>query len=89
MIQREQVHQVNTDLIGGLSAVRVQIRQKTQIFLLIKQPYRGGGIAYINRQQHPGDPLSLAYRFYYGITTFRCLQVFFRAGILSRRKAVR
>ena len=41
VIQGEQVHQVDADLVCGLAAVRVQGCQKPQLLVPVKQPHRG------------------------------------------------
>ena len=75
VIQGEQVHQVDADLVCGLAAVRVQGCQKPQLLVPVKQPHRGVGVSYINGQQH--KPLSFFLPIlivFYGITPCRRMQ---------------
>ena len=75
VIQGEQVHQVDADLVCGLAAVRVQGCPKPQLLVPVKQPHRGVGVSYINGQQH--KPLSFFLPIlivFYGITPCRRMQ---------------
>ena len=90
VIKRKQVHQINADLIGGLTAVGVQVSQEPEILFPVEQSHRGGGVAHVDGQQHAASPLSLSLRrFFYGITSSPPLQVPPPSGILaiSTRKA--
>ena len=54
VVEGEEIHQVDADLVGGLPAVRVQRGQETKVFLLVKQPNGGVGVAHVDGKQHGG-----------------------------------
>ena len=56
MVQCEQIHQVDADLIRRFAAVCIQRGQELQFFLPVKKADRGVGVAYINGQQHMDSP---------------------------------